>query len=151
MIEAGQIAPDFTLPDQAGTSVTLSHFRGQHVVVYFYPKDDTPGCTKEACSFRDHWDALQAHQVVVLGVSPDDTDSHAQFASKYQLPVTLLADTEKNVARLYGTWGEKNMYGKTVTGMLRTTFLIDPDGLVKHVWKKPKNEVHAQEVLAKLS
>jgi peroxiredoxin Q/BCP len=151
MIDVGQTAPDFTLPDQAGNPVSLKALRGKPVVVYFYPKDDTPGCTKEACSFRDNWQALTEQGVAVLGISPDTQASHAKFAGKYKLPFTLLADTEKAVANLYGTWGEKTLYGKKSMGILRTTFLIDEQGVVKHVWKKPKTEIHAEEVLGKLS
>lgn len=149
MIEAGQVAPDFTLPSQTG-DVSLAGLRGKTVVLYFYPKDDTPGCTKEACSFRDKWSDLQAQGIVVLGVSPDAVDRHAKFATKYQLPFPLLADPDHAVSLAYGVWGEKMMYGKTITGMLRTTFLIGPDGVVRHVWKKPKTEIHADEVLAKV-
>lgn len=150
MIDAGQPAPAFTLPAHTGESVTLAQLKGKPVVLYFYPKDDTPGCTKEACSFRDHWEALQAKGVVVLGVSPDPVAKHEKFAAKYQLPFPLLADPDHAVAEAYGAWGEKTLYGKKMTGILRTTFLIGADGIVKHVWKKPKTDIHAEEVLAKL-
>ncbi|MDB5098667.1 MAG: Peroxiredoxin [Cyanobacteria bacterium RYN_339] len=151
MLEVGQPAPDFTLPDQAGNPVSLKALRGKPVVLYFYPKDDTPGCTKEACSFRDHWKTLEARGIAVLGISPDSQASHAKFAGKYSLPFTLLADTERAVANLYGTYGEKTLYGKKSMGILRTTFLIDAEGVVQHVWKKPKTDVHAEEVLAKFT
>lgn len=150
MIDVGQPAPAFTLPAQDGAQVSLAGLKGKPVVLYFYPKDDTPGCTKEACSFRDNWEALQAKGVVVLGVSPDTETSHQRFADKYKLPFPLLADEGHKIAEAYGAWGEKNMYGKKITGILRTTFLIGPDGVVKHVWKKPKTDIHAEEVLTKL-
>ena len=150
MIDVGQPAPAFTLPAQDGAQVSLAGLKGKPVVLYFYPKDDTPGCTKEACSFRDNWEVLADKGVVVLGVSPDTTASHQKFADKYKLPFPLLADEGHKIAEAYGAWGEKNMYGKKITGILRTTFLIGPDGLVKHVWKKPKTDIHAEEVLAKL-
>jgi peroxiredoxin Q/BCP len=151
MIEPGQAAPSFTLTAHTGEVVSLETLRGKNVVLYFYPKDDTPGCTKEACSFRDHWTTLQAQGVVVLGVSPDDVVSHQKFVAKYNLPFLLLADPEHAVAEAYGAWGSKSMYGKTVTGILRSTFLIGPDGIVKHVFKKPKTDIHAEEVLARLA
>ncbi|MEB3221248.1 MAG: thioredoxin-dependent thiol peroxidase [Candidatus Sericytochromatia bacterium] len=151
MIESGQAAPAFTLTAHTGEAVSLEALRGKTVVLYFYPKDDTPGCTKEACSFRDHWATLQAQGVVVLGVSPDGVASHEKFATKYALPFPLLADPDHAVAEAYGTWGSKSMYGKTVTGILRTTFLIGADGIVRHVFKKPKTDIHAEEVLARLA
>lgn len=150
MVEAGQPAPAFSLTAHTGETVSLAGLSGRTVVLYFYPKDDTPGCTKEACSFRDHWTELQAKGIVVLGVSPDSVGSHEKFAAKYQLPFPLLSDPDHQVAEAYGAWGSKSMYGKTVTGILRSTFLIAPDGVVKHVWKKPKTDIHAEEVLAKL-
>lgn len=150
MLTTGDTAPDFTLPDQAGTPVSLSGFRGRTVVLYFYPKDNTPGCTNEACSFRDHYAALQEKGVVVLGVSPDSEASHQKFASKHDLPFPLLADTEHAVAEAFGAWGEKSLYGRKFMGLLRSTFLIDGDGVIRHVWKKPKTAIHAEEVLAKL-
>ena len=149
MIETGQPAPDFTLPSQTGEPVSLSAYRGKQVVLYFYPKDDTPGCTKEACSFRDHFAELTARGLVVLGVSPDAPAKHTKFIAKHQLPFTLLADEDHAVAEAYGVWGEKTLYGKKFMGLMRTTFLIDAQGVVQHVWKKPKNEIHAEEVLAK--
>jgi peroxiredoxin Q/BCP len=151
MIEPGQAAPSFTLTAHTGEAVSLAALRGKNVVLYFYPKDDTPGCTKEACSFRDHWATLQAQGVVVLGVSPDDVVSHQKFVAKYNLPFLLLADPDHAVAEAYGAWGSKSMYGKTVTGILRSTFLIGADGIVKHVFKKPKTDIHAEEVLARLA
>jgi peroxiredoxin Q/BCP len=151
MIEPGQPAPNFTLTAHTGESVSLASLSGKDVVLYFYPKDDTPGCTKEACSFRDHWATLQARGIVVLGASPDDVASHQKFVTKYSLPFLLLADPDHAVAEAYGAWGSKSMYGKTVTGILRSTFLIGPDGIVKHVFKKPRTDIHAEEVLARLA
>lgn len=148
MIEAGQTAPDFELPDQDGMPVRLSGFRGRHVAVYFYPKDDTPGCTKEACSFRDNHAALTERGVVVLGISADDTASHRAFREKYELPFPLLADPAMEVIRAWGAYGEKNRYGKISEGILRYTFLIGPDGIVKRVFKRPKTDVHGEEILA---
>ncbi len=148
-----QPAPDFTLPaigdDEVvkNGQVQLSALRGKNTVVYFYPKDDTPGCTKEACSFRDIYHELQRRGVVVLGVSADSVASHQKFAEKYGLPFPLLADTETTVSQLYGVYGEKNMYGKKYMGVTRATFLIDKDGVVQKVWPKVKPEEHAAEVL----
>lgn len=150
MIEEGKKAPAFALKNQAGERVRLSDFEGRHVVLYFYPKDDTPGCTKEACSFRDEHQALEAAGAVVLGLSPDDEGRHARFATKYSLPFQLLADVEHAVAEKYGAWGEKNNYGKKSMGILRSTFLIGPDGRVVKVWRKVKPEGHAAQVLAAL-
>jgi peroxiredoxin Q/BCP len=150
VLTIGQAAPDFTLQDQDGNAHSLQALRGRKVVVYFYPKDNTPGCTKEACSFRDQFDALTARDVVVLGISPDSTASHRKFADKHQLPFTLLADPDHQVADAFGAWGEKSLYGRKFMGLIRSTFLIDEDGQIVHVWKKPKTDVHADEVLAKL-
>jgi thioredoxin-dependent peroxiredoxin len=144
----GDRAPDFQLQDHGGNTVSLSKLAGRHVVLYFYPKDDTPGCTKEACSFRDEYSALQAAGAVVLGVSTDDVKRHDKFARKYSLPFPLLADTEHQVAEAYGVWGEKSLYGRKFMGVTRSTFLIGPQGKVSHVWPKVKPENHAQEVLA---
>ncbi len=143
----GEAAPDFDLPDAAGNHVSLSALRGKTVALYFYPKDDTPGCTTEACSFRDAWQEIQAAGVVVLGVSADSTTSHAKFARKYGLPFTLLADEGAAVAQRYGVWVEKSMYGKQYMGMARTTFLIRPDSTIGHVWECVKPEGHAAQVL----
>lgn len=147
MPQPGTPAPDFTLPDQNGNAVHLADLRGKHVVLYFYPKDDTPGCTKEACSFRDEWGELERQGVVVLGISRDDAESHQRFISKYQLPFTLLSDQDASVHHLYGAWGERTNYGKTYTGTLRTTFYIRPDGTIGHVWTHAKTEGHGKEVL----
>jgi thioredoxin-dependent peroxiredoxin len=148
--QAGSAAPGFQLPDQNGNTVSLAQFAGKHVVLYFYPKDDTPGCTTEACDFRDESSALQKAGAVVLGVSPDSTARHQKFAAKFNLPFPLLADTEHAAAEAYGVWGEKTNYGRTYMGITRTTFLIDPEGNVKHVWPKVKVAGHVQEVLATL-
>ncbi len=147
MIEEGKKAPAFSLKNQAGETVKLSDFAGKYVVLYFYPKDDTPGCTKEACSFRDEHSKLQKAGAVVLGVSPDDEKAHTKFITKYKLPFTLLADTEHAVAEKYGAWGEKNMYGRKYMGIVRSTFLIGPDGKVAKAWPKVKPEGHGEEVL----
>jgi thioredoxin-dependent peroxiredoxin len=146
--EVGDSAPQFTLTDQAGTPVALSDFLGRNVVVYFYPKDDTPGCTKEACTFRDLWDDYKKHDIVVLGVSPDDGASHVKFIDKYSLPFTLLSDPDKKVMETYGAWGEKNMYGKIVVGVIRSTVWVGPDGKIAKHWRRvPKAESHPEKVL----
>ena len=148
MVDVGDMAPPFSLPDGAGGTLDSASLAGKTWVLYFYPRDDTPGCTKEACSFRDHWAELQARGIVVLGVSGDSVASHAKFAKKYSLPFPLLADTDHAVSVAWGTWGEKVLYGKKSIGMKRTTFLVGPDGRVRKVWKKPKTDVHAEEILA---
>jgi thioredoxin-dependent peroxiredoxin len=149
-IEEGQSAPDFTLPADNGKDVKLSDFRGKPVVLYFYPKDDTPGCTKEACAFRDRSQDLKDRGAVVLGVSPDDVASHGSFRDKYSLNFPLLADTDHQVAETYGAWREKNMYGKKSMGIQRSTFLIDHEGRVRKAWKKVSVDGHDEEVLAAL-
>jgi thioredoxin-dependent peroxiredoxin len=150
MIEEGQPAPDFTLADQEGKSVTLSALQGSPVVLYFYPKDDTPGCTTEACSFRDAETDYQALGAKVLGVSPDTVKSHAKFAAKHQLPFPLLADPETKVCGLFGVWKEKSMYGRTYMGVERTTVLIDAKGVVRKVFPKVKVPGHSDAVLEAL-
>lgn len=151
-IEEGKAAPLFTLQDQHGNKVALKDFRGSDVVIYFYPKDDTPGCTKEACGFRDLWGQYQEQGIVVLGVSPDDGESHLKFISKYDLPFTLLSDPDKKVMEEYGAWGEKMMYGKKVTGVIRSTAWVGTDGkVVKHWAKVPKAEDHPARVLQVMS
>lgn len=150
-IEEGKAAPAFTLPDAGGNKVALKDFKGQTVVVYFYPKDDTPGCTKEACGFRDLWQDIRKTGAVVLGISPDDAASHARFTAKYELPFTLLCDPDKKVMEKYGAWGEKMMYGKKTTGVIRSTVIIGPDGKVKKHWKRVgKAETHPEKVLETL-
>ena len=151
MLEPGTQAPTFTLDDSAGRPVSLGDFAGRHVILYFYPRDDTPGCTKEACAFRDGWDELQALGAVVLGVSADDAESHRKFASKYRLPFTLLSDPDHRVMRAYGAYGEKTMYGRKVVGVIRSTVWIGPDGRVRHHWARVANAaVHPEKVLAAL-
>ncbi len=145
-----QAAPDFHLEDQNGQDVRLSQFRGQHVVLYFYPKDNTPGCTQEACDFRDEHSALRAAGAVVLGVSPDSAASHQKFITKFSLPFPLLVDKDHAVAEAYGVWGEKTLYGRTFMGLVRSTFLIDPKGRVARVWPKVKVAGHVQEILQAL-
>ncbi|HEX8738064.1 MAG TPA: thioredoxin-dependent thiol peroxidase [Pyrinomonadaceae bacterium] len=147
MLNEGDIAPDFTTKDQNGKEVRLSDLRGQRVVLYFYPKDDTPGCTKQACSLRDSHDAFTEKGIKVLGVSNDDEASHQKFISKFSLPFDLLADTEKEIVNAYGVYGEKNMYGKKYMGINRTTFLIDEEGKIKKIFKKVNVDEHADEVL----
>ena len=149
-VSVGIEAPDFTLLDETGKSQQLSGYRGQPVVLYFYPKDDTPGCTTEACNFRDDYSAYQTAGVTILGVSPDKPASHQKFKDKYGLPFTLLADENHQVSELYGVWGEKSMYGKTHLGVLRTTFLIDAQGKVIQVFEKVKPAEHSVELLAAL-
>ena len=150
-IEEGAKAPDFTLVTHEGTKLKLSSLKGQPIVLYFYPKDDTPGCTKEACGFRDAKARLAKAGAVVLGVSPDGPESHAKFRTKYKLPFTLLCDPDHVVAEKYGAWREKNMYGKKSMGIARSTFVIDASGWVAKVFKAVKTDVHADQVLAALA
>jgi thioredoxin-dependent peroxiredoxin len=147
MIEQGKKAPAFSLPDQDGKIHKLSDCQGQWVLLYFYPKDDTPGCTKEACGIRDSWPAFKKLSIQVFGVSADSPKSHTKFADKYKLPFTLLADEEKTVSTKYGAWGEKKMMGRTYMGMNRISYLIDPKGNVAKVYKTVKPPEHAQQVL----
>jgi peroxiredoxin Q/BCP len=147
MPDVGDKAPAFTLEDQSGKTVKLSDFKGKKVVLYFYPKDDTPGCTREACSFRDEHSALQKAGAVVLGVSPDSEASHAKFAGKYKLNFPLLADPDHAVSEKYGAWGEKSLYGRKFVGIQRSTFLIDGSGKVARVWPKVKVDGHVDQVL----
>lgn len=151
MVEEGKPAPDFTLTSDSGERVTLSSFRGQPVVLYFYPKDDTPGCTAQASGIRDSYDDFGARGAVVLGVSPDDATSHVKFKQKYGLPFTLLADPEHEVAELYGVWKEKTFGGKKYWGVERSTFVIDEDGRVKKAMRRVKPDTHAELVLDVLS
>lgn len=147
MLEAGDTAPDFTLPDQDGTDVSLEDFRGQPVVLYFYPKDGTPGCTTQACHVRDRWQEFQDAGAAVLGVSPDPVESHQAFAAKHGLPHRLLADPEHEVMEAYGAWGEKNMYGKVTVGPIRSTVLLDGEGRIVKRWKRVQAAKHAEQVL----
>jgi len=150
VIEEGTPAPDFTLQSDAVESVTLSDLRGKPVVLYFYPKDDTTGCTTQACGIRDVYGEFEQAGAVVLGVSPDDEASHVKFRKKYDLPFTLLADEEKSAAQAFGVWKEKNMYGKKVMGIERSTFVIGADGKIEKIYGKVKAQGHAAEVLAAL-
>jgi peroxiredoxin Q/BCP len=146
---AGTDAPLFELKDQAGKTARLSDLEGKWVVLYFYPRDDTPGCTREACNFRDNYEAIQAAGAVVLGVSGDSAASHQKFAAKYELPFALLVDDDDHsAARAYGAWGPKTSYGKTYEGTIRSTFVIDPAGRIAKVWPKVKPDTHGEEVLA---
>ncbi len=148
-LKVGDPAPDFAAPSQTGETVSLAQYRGkQAVVLYFYPKDDTPGCTREACAFRDEWSALQQTGVAVLGVSTDPVKSHAKFAEKYKLPFPLLADADRKIVTAYGVWGEKIFMGRKYRGTHRVTFLIGRDGRIRHIWDQVRPEAHAAEVLA---
>ncbi|MFW6387854.1 MAG: thioredoxin-dependent thiol peroxidase, partial [bacterium] len=143
MIEEGQKAPEFSLEDQDGRVVRLADLKGNTVVLYFYPKDDTPGCTTEACSFRDAFADIKARGAFLFGISADTTESHTKFREKYDLPFPLLSDKDASVARSYGVWGKKKMFGKTYEGIQRSTFVIGPDGVVQKVFPKVKPEEHA--------
>lgn len=147
MLNIGDIAPDFELSDQDGKIHKLSDYLGKKVVLYFYPKDDTPGCTKEACGFRDSFADYRKNDITILGVSKDSEKSHAKFVNKYSLPFTLLSDTETTVAQAYGVWGLKKFMGREYYGMNRVTYVIDEDGKVFQVYKKVKPDVHAAEIL----
>ena len=149
-LEAGGRAPAFTLPDQDGHKVSLSSFAGSPVVVYFYPADDTPGCTKEACQFNDNLRAFQRAKVAVLGISPDDDESHRTFRAKYGLKFPLLSDPGHKVMEKYGAWGEKTLYGKKTVGVIRSTFLVGADGKLARVWYNVRADGHAEKVLAEL-
>ena len=151
MVEEGQEAPDFELTSDAGERVRLSQFRGRPVVLYFYPKDDTPGCTAQACGIRDSYDDFEERGAVVLGVSPDEESSHVKFKQKYGLPFTLLADPDHEVAEQYGVWGERKYMGKTYMGIERSTFLIDQDGRIAKVMRRVKPDTHAERVLEALA
>ncbi len=151
-LEVGRKAPAFTLTDADGKQVTLADFAGKDLILYFYPRDDTPGCTKEACGFRDAWKVLQKRGVAVAGVSADGAASHAKFAAKYKLPFTLLSDPDRKAMAAYGAWGEKLMYGKKVTGVIRSTVWIGKDGKVKQHWAKIASaEKHPAKVLEALA
>ena len=150
MLETGQMAPDFTLPDQDGQPFTLSSFRGGYVVLYFYPKDNTSGCTKEACSLNGELDAFSGLGARVVGVSADGSESHQRFISRYSLGFTLLSDGDHEVMKAYGAYGEKTMYGKKTVGVIRSTFLIDPEGRIARIWRKVNTATHGQDVRAAL-
>ncbi|RPH63287.1 MAG: thioredoxin-dependent thiol peroxidase [Chloroflexi bacterium] len=146
----GTPAPDFSLPDETGVQRRLSDYRGQHVVLYFYPKDDTPGCTIEACNFRDDYSAYVEAGVTILGVSPDTSKSHAKFKQKFELPFPLLTDVEHAICEQYGVWGKKKFMGREYLGVLRTTFIVTPDGKIKKIFENVKPAEHSEEVLAAL-
>ena len=150
MLEAGTKAPAFTLPDQDGAPVSLSDFLGKKVVLYFYPKDNTPGCTRQACAFAGSYAAFRDLDAVVIGVSKDSTASHRKFAEKYELPFLLLSDPELGVLQAYGVWQEKKLYGKVSMGVVRTTFIIDENGLIEKVMPKVKPDTNAADILAYL-
>jgi peroxiredoxin Q/BCP len=149
-VEIGQTAPDFTLKNDEGEDIKLSSLRGKPVVLYFYPADDTPGCTTEACAFRDSRSAWSGTGARVFGISPDDVESHAKFRKKYDLNFSLLADPEHKIGDLYGAWREKNMYGKVSMGIVRSTYILDAMGKVTHLWKRVKVEEHDQKVIEAL-
>ena len=150
-LKEGDPAPEFTAPTSAGGRISLADFKGKHVVLYFYPRDDTPGCTKEACAFRDHFAAFKRNGAVVLGVSVDSVKAHDKFAQKFKLPFTLVSDEDRKIVAAYGVWGEKVFMGRKYLGTHRVTFLIGPDGRIKKIWPRVKPEDHAEEVLAALS
>ena len=149
-LQVGDVAPEFSALTSGGGSLSLAELRGKNVILYFYPRDDTPGCTKEACAFRDEFAKFKKKGAVVLGVSPDAVKAHDKFVEKFTLPFTLLADTEKKIANDYGVWGEKSFMGRKYLGVFRVTFLIGPDGRIKKIWPEVKPEEHAVEVLAAL-
>jgi thioredoxin-dependent peroxiredoxin len=151
VVTQGELAPDFTLLSDTGESVTLSEFRGKPVVLYFYPKDNTSGCTTQACGIRDAWSDFEAADAVVVGVSPDGVDSHAKFKDAFGLPFTLLADPDHAVAESYGVWAEKNRYGRTYMGIVRSTFVIGADGIIVKVMRNVKPATHVTDVLVALS
>lgn len=146
-LQAGDTAPDFTAKDQNGNIVTLSQYKGKNVILYFYPKDDTPGCTAEACDFRDNYQLLMGKGFQVIGVSTDDEKSHKKFETKYSLPFPLIADSDKQIVEKYGVWVEKNMYGKKYMGTARTTFIIDENGVIKNIIEKVDTKNSSQQVL----
>jgi peroxiredoxin Q/BCP len=150
-LKEGDLAPSFTAHTNGGGKVSLSDFKGKHVILYFYPRDNTPGCTKEACAFRDEYAAFKKKGAVVLGASTDSPKSHDGFAEKYQLPFTLIADEDKQIVQAYGAWGQKSFLGRKYQGTYRVTFLIGPDGRIRKIWPSVKPAEHAREILAALS
>ena len=150
MLEAGMTAPDFTLKDKNGNDFTLSSLKGKRVVLYFYPKDNTPGCTRQACAFAGAYKQFEAKGVEVVGISRDSAASHLKFAEKYSLPFIILSDPELEVIKVYGVWQEKKMYGKTTMGVVRTTFIISPDGIIEKIMNKVKPDTNAAEILTEL-
>ena len=146
-LEPGNKAPDFSGLDQNGIKVSLKDYRGKKLALYFYPEDDTPTCTVQACNLRDNFSALKAAGFEIIGVSPDDVDSHKKFKNKFQLPFTLIADPKHTIIDKYGVWGEKNLYGHKHLGIYRTTFVIDEKGIIKKIFKRPNNKAHAEEII----
>ena len=149
-LKEGDVAPKFSVATSGGGKISLADYKGQNVILYFYPKDDTPGCSKEACAFRDHFAEFKKKGAVVLGVSPDSVKSHDKFVDKFKLPFTLLSDEDKKIVEAYGVWGEKTFMGRKYQGVYRVTFLIGPDGRIKKIWPAVKPDEHAEEVLAEL-
>ena len=149
LLEAGVPAPLFEGKTQDGTILRLEEYAGSKVAIYFYPEDNTPGCTKQACNLRDNWESLTKAGVKIIGVSADAVDKHAKFATQFSLPFPLIADTEKEILKAYGAWGQKNLYGRKYLGIKRTTFLVNEDGIIHHVIKKPRTGNHANEILDK--
>ena len=147
-LKAGDKAPMFTGTDQNGDAVSLSQFKGRKLILYFYPQDNTPTCTVQACNLRDNYALLQKHGYAVVGVSPDDPAKHKKFESKFNLPFTLIADTSHEIIRRYGVWGEKQLYGRRYMGLLRTSFVIDENGVITKIFLRPKSKEHAEEILA---
>lgn len=150
MLKAGEKAPDFTLPDKDGNPVSLAAFRGKKVVVYFYPKDNTPGCTRQACTFRDAYEGFRSADVAVIGISKDSEGSHQKFAEKFDLPFLLVSDPERTVIEAFGVWQEKKLYGKVSMGVVRATFIIDESGVIEKVFPRAKPDTNAAEILAYL-
>lgn len=150
-LEKGKIAPDFKATDQAGKEITLKQFKGKRIILYFYPKDDTPGCTSEACNLRDNYQELQDLGYVVIGVSPDNEKSHQKFSTKYNLPFHLIPDPDKTIIKAYGAWGEKKMYGKAYEGVLRTTYVISEKGLIEAVIEKVNVKDHTKQIIETLN
>lgn len=149
MLEPGQKAPSFKGKSQMGEAVSLKDYLGKKLAIFFYPEDDTPTCTEQACNLRDNYTLLKKEGIEVVGISPDDVKSHEQFIGKFELPYTLVADPQKKIIEAYGVWGEKNMYGRKYMGLIRTTFLVDEKGVIKHIFKKPRVRQHAEEIIAK--
>ena len=146
-LQEGDKAPDFKSKDQNGKTVSLNNYKGKKVALYFYPEDDTPTCTEEACNLRDNYSLLKKEGIVILGVSPDDEKKHKKFEQKFNLPFTLVVDNDKKIIDKYGVWGEKNLYGRKYMGLHRTTFLIDEKGIIKKIFKKPRSKMHSEEIL----